>query len=272
MRLSMVLLVLPALLAAGCGSSGSEATAESDDRGEGDFCAQMLEMAATTDAAADDDPEAAREGAAQIRKLAASAPSEVSEALEVFAVMLDQFAEAGSSGDDLDALSEMMELVFSPEVLTAAQTLSDYMIEECGMDPAEAAEQFGVGGMSGEPDVSIPEGDDQFPDVDDGVQEPTDPSDISLDDMDAIKDAHEGEVWGEKIFSTSISNDKAISLGAAATEEEFGDGPLTVEEAVQACEAVRTALEGRQPQLTIEILNGEAVVAQGGAGVPCTAT
>ena len=83
-----------------------------------------------------------------------------------------------------------------------------------------------------------------------------------------IEEAYEGEVWVEKVNSSAILNDRDVQLIASDGTDGLGE-PLSPDEAVAACEAVRTTLERRQPQLTVEALNGDTVVAHGEAKVPC---
>jgi len=99
---------------------------------------------------------------------------------------------------------------------------------------------------------------------------PSDPTDLSLDDIDAIKSASTGATWVDKVNSTSIVNDRDVELAGPAAADGSGGTPLTAEEAMAACEAVRTGLEARQPALTVQVLNGTTVVAKGAAGVPCS--
>ncbi|MGI9576739.1 MAG: hypothetical protein ACR2OH_00900, partial [Microthrixaceae bacterium] len=258
-----VTLATAAVLFTGCGSS-SQATAESGERegssgaadpaerdsgatdepapSSGDFCAQLAELS-SAEVSIDDDPEAARAAAQQLRELGEVAPPEVADAVAVFADLVDTMAELDPEEESagMDAFGEMMELMFSPELIEASLTLENYLVEECGMDPTQAEQIFGSGDIGGSgPDVSIPEGDDQFPDTGEGAPgSDDDPDGISLDDMEALEEANSSASWTQKPTSTGIANDQFITLSAA----ESGERAFTRTEALEACEAIRTEFE-----------------------------
>lgn len=291
MRAAAVLVSVFAVLLGACGSdsSSSARSGERSEQGDSpdsggssvsgeDFCARLEAMSAD-EVEVDEDPEAAREAAEQLRELADTAPPEVADAMAVFAELVDRMAGMDDMDDmdDLDdeagmeAFGEIMMLMFDPEVIEAAATLEDYLVEECGLDPAEAEGLFGTDGLDGggtsEPDVSIPEGDEQFPDTGGaGTGSGGDATDISLDDMDALEEANASASWTQKSVSTGIANDQYITLSSLGS----GEDTFTADEALEACEAVRLAFQDRQPELQVEVLNGETVVATGSAGVACT--
>ena len=200
----------------------------------------------------------------------------------MFANLVEVLAEAEADSDvdpddpeaGMDAFGEAMALMFDPEVLAAAATLEEYLVDECGLDPDQAEEMFGTGGLdgaNGEAEVSIPEGDDQFPDGgsggdDFGAGDAEDPSDISLDDMDDVQEANSGSSWAQKNYSTTISNDQYIVIATTVGTDGFSE-----DEALEACDAIRAAFEDRQPDLEVEVRSGETVMATGVAGEPCHA-
>jgi hypothetical protein len=276
---STLFLVSGAAVLSGCGPQGGDlATARSAERGEAasadvpsgsdaELCEAILGLSEQQDVSLDDGPEAAREAAEQVRELAAAAPAEVGDALEVFADLFEQMASLEDEGDGgLDAFGEILGQMMDPEVIAASETLTDYMVQECGADPLDDGQGFGLDPFA--------EGEGSSDGFDDSGADPEqgDPSDISLDDLDAIKEAHDGASWVDKLFSTSIGNNRSVQLGAPDDDDDFGAESLSTTEAVEACEAVRIALEDRQPDLTVEVTNGETTVASGAAGVPCTAT
>jgi hypothetical protein len=141
------------------------------------------------------------------------------------------------------------------------------MAEHCGIDMSSTG-GFGLDDALGSDPGGAPGGDDPSGTTLPGGDPSEGGPDIGLEDLDAIEEAHLGEVWVDKVYSTSIVNDQEIQLIASDGEDGFGE-PLTEEEAIDACDAVRTALEGRQPALSVEVLNGATVVVRGAAGVPC---
>lgn len=302
MRAAVAALVALAvvLLPAGACSTGSSdlAVAESGERGEGtagrgrgevpsDVCEELVSIGIAPDADPDAelDPTEAYEMANRLRELASQVPEDVAEALELIAEISERIAdlEEMDEEDAFEAFGEMMELMFDPRIIEVGEVLVEFVIEECGLDASEAEELFGAGPSFG--------GDDPFggdeplgPEIPGEFGDRTDPSGgesageagsgddgrLGLDDIEAVEDAHAGEPWVDKVISTVLSNDRLVSLAAPAPDDGFGE-PLTAEEAVAACEAVRVALEDRQPELEVEVRNGQVLVASGAAGVPCTA-
>ena len=262
----------------GCGSAGGDlATARSAERGGGtasggsnpegsDICDDLLGLSEEQSLSLDDGPEAVEEAVRRVREMAAAAPEDVADALEVFADLFEQMGELASDGEGgLDAFGEILAQMGDPEVIAASETLTEYLVEQCGVDPTGAEQQFGVDPFAGSGDPFA--GGTETPEQ---TTSPEDPSDISLEDLDAIKDANAGSAWVDKIFSTGIGNNRSVQLGAPGPDDGLGGDPLTTAEAIEACEAVRTALEDRQPDLTVEVSNGDSTVASGAAGVPCT--
>jgi hypothetical protein len=65
--------------------------------------------------------------------------------------------------------------------------------------------------------------------------------------------------------SSGIADDQYMTLSTLGS----GEDTFTADEALEACEAVRLGLQNRQPELQVEVLRGETVVATGSAGVAC---
>ncbi len=259
----------PARAETGGGASTPEAPNEDLDPAEVEaFCAKAAELGQTANATDAEDP---GEMSAQYDELLAVAPEQVREDLEVLRDAVDSMSELDASGAPLspdEALEEMFSAVMSPELMTAALNLEAFMAEHCGIDMSSNG-GLGLDDALG----SDPGGDPSGDDPGGGTTVPGgDPSaggtDIGLEDLDAIEEAHTGEAWVDKVYSTSIVNDQDIQLIGSDGSDGFGE-PLTEQEAIDACEAVRTALEVRQPALSVEVLNGATVVARGAAGVPC---
>lgn len=273
-RIVAVALLVLCWLPGACSSGSSDlAVGRSGERGEGtdrpgrtegspELCAELADVAADLAARDDEDPDAesARALADRLRELAREAPVDIAEALEVYAGVSDRVAELEEGdADGVEALGEALALFLDPRVLEAGAVLVEFAIEECALDPVEAEGLFGGDETFGGP----------------GPEEPDAPDEgalggrITLEDLDAVKEASAGEPWVDKIISTAIADGRQVTLSAAAAGEAAGE-PLSPAEALAACDAVREALEDRQWELAVAVQNGEATVASGAAGVPCT--
>jgi len=282
-------LVVAVLLLAGCGDPDRLASAESAERGErgfaggGDLCESIRAFASLSDGTVDDDPDAARRAAEEFRALAASAPPDVRGSFEVFADLMDRIAdvteEAEAAADDGDmgaafgVMAEIMALMFDEEVMEAGVEVSAYILETCGFDPADGD----LFGGTGSPDTDLDLGDDfDFdPDLDFDFDEgpggtggfgpsDDDPASIRLDDVEVVEEAHRGSAWVEIGYATSISNGYWVQLVGSGADSGFSEA-----DALAACDALRSAFAERQPELVVEILNDDVVVARGTAAEPC---
>jgi hypothetical protein len=250
--------------------SGDADPAEADPAEVEAFCAKAAELDQAAIDQAPEDAEAAAEARAQFDELLAVAPEAIRGDLQVLADVIDSMADLdqgdGPSSPE-EAFEEMLSSVLSPGVIAAGVNLQAYLSEHCGIDMSSSG-GFGLdgavpgdpGGVAGDPSGgTTPEG---------GAAPSGGGADIGLEDLDAVEEAHLGEPWVDKVYSTSIVDDRQIQLIASDGTDGFGE-PLTEEDAVDACEAVRTALEVRQPALSVEVLNGATVVVRGAAGAPC---
>lgn len=171
----------------------------------------------------------------------------------------------------MESFGQVMALMFDPEVIEAGKVVEKYAVHECGFDPKAASERFGASTE-----------DSGAPADPDGLEfDPTDPDDsgsadfrssgeISLDDLDEVKGSHSGETWSSKIVSTGIAGDTSIELyGKGPSDEYIGSEPLTVEESVAACEAMRDAFSSEVPELEVRVGNGDTVLVQGSASEAC---
>lgn len=255
------------LLLPGCSDEdGSGGTAEGDVASAEDFCTRMRTLMERGPMDTSDDPEAAAEAASQIRELADGAPPEVAGALGTFADLMDEIAALETDGDaeGMDQFGEVMALMFDPEVIQAGAELSDYLVTECGFDPEEVDQQFGSGGATTDLDG-----------VDGGVS--SDPEgirssgEISLEDLEAVEEANSGESWSPKIVSSLVSGTSVQWMGRGEGDEMLDAEPLTTEEAVAACEALRAAFAGEHPDLEVAVGNGDTALVEGSAATPCAA-
>jgi hypothetical protein len=257
------LLVLVALgvVTAGCaGDESVTATMRSEDRpasettspdsgGEGDAVAycERAEEVAQSDAATQGDPAAALEA---LDSLASLAPAELADDFEVLGGIVDELS--GLDEDDPASFQAALEIAFDPQVMAASEAISRYTEETCGLSL----------------DGSAP-GDDPFEGTDDLMTSTTtfdegDPSDLHLEDVDAVKEAAQGETWPEKLSGTMISMGTDVQLSAGS------DQSITPEEALLACNTMWVALSQKNPAVSVQILSGGVPVAASAPGGPCS--
>lgn len=217
------------------GSSGDDSDAG------GEYC-QAVEDLAASDASQLDDPAAAVEA---LSALGDVAPSELRQPFRVLAEVAEQLGQL--DGDDMDSASAALEIILDPEVQAAAEKIDGYTKDVCGIDLDEDS----VEEPTDDPDATVPD-----PGTPNG--------DIDLKHIDAIKEGATG-TWVSKLSSTSIVNDTAVTLIA----EEWD--PVTVDEALEACEVVRSALVEINPKVTIEIVNGDTPIVASPAEGSCAA-
>jgi hypothetical protein len=251
-----------ALVPAACGESGSSTTAsaESAERapsedeggsstgagGDEEYCAALERLAADgTDVDLTEDPEAAL---AEVRSLAEAAPPELAADFETFLGTIEQLAEIPAD-DTGAALGELFEAMLDPEFMAAQERIDDYSSDECGID-------FDDLGTAGDMDDLGDPGDDE---LGAGGMGEDDPTDISLEDIDAIEEANDGTAWEEKLSSTVISMGADVQLGS-------GPDAFTVDEALAMCEAMLPALSAKNPDVTIAVANGETTIVDTSSG------
>ncbi|MFN7148134.1 MAG: hypothetical protein ACK4V6_01505 [Microthrixaceae bacterium] len=251
-----------ALVPAACSGSGSSTTASaesaergsSEDSGEPDtgtggdeeYCAALERLAADgTDVDLTEDPDAAL---AEVRSLAEAAPPELEADFEVFLGTIERLAEIPAD-DTGAALGELFEVMLDPEFMAAQDQIEQYSSDECGID----FDDLGTGGDLGELGEL---GDDEFGSGDVGEDDPTD---ISLEDIDAVEQANEGTGWEDKLSSTVISMGADVQLGS-------GPDAFTVDEALAMCEAMYAALSTKNPDVTIAVANGETTIVDTSSG------
>lgn len=203
------------------------------------FCDRLRAAAALPPT--DDPAEAVR----RFSDLAADAPEPVAKDLQAMAGAVQRL-DALPKGSP-DAAGEAIGILLDPAVLRAGVAVENWARTNCGLeiDPDPAP---GSGDSAGA-------GEDPAPA----------PGDISLEDIDAVKEANAGRSWPDRINSTTIVNDTDVQLSA-------GRSDLSAPEALEACEAVRVALVPKNPKVVVSILNGSRTVAASPAGGTCAVT
>ena len=246
------------LVACGGDDSTALATKESNRRADsaepeggtdpdGEYCTAVTALQGP-DAADLDDPAASIEALAALGEVA---PAELRPSFEVLSDVVEELSTLDP--DDPEYITRALELVMDPSVQEAADHIDDVTAEMCGLDLSELDEP-------GTTDDTLP--DDTLPD--DTLPEPgAAAGDIDLEHIDRIKDEHQGSSWVEKLSTTSIMNDTAVSLSADASD------PITPAEAMEACQVVRSALVSINPDVTVSVTNGETAVVQAPAGGVC---
>lgn len=259
---SIAVALLGAVLVAGCGSAEMTlpGPVESNARPAGDeggssseYCA-AVERIDATDESELDDPAKAIEALAALSEVA---PDELKPSFEVLAGVVDELA--GLDESDPEYITRSLELVFDPAVSAAAGRIDEFTIQECGIDLDDGGADDG----STDPFDDFDTSGDLPSDVDDDAGGES--GDVDLEDIDDIKEANGAASWSSKLRTTTITNDTYVTLAADAAE------PVTPEEALAACEAVRVGLVAINPQVTVEIRNGEVAVAASPAGGTCAA-
>lgn len=257
--LALVLAAIAAL-ATGCGGGGEvvlPAPKESDERpapddGDGsasEYCAAVAELEATDDSEMDDPAKAVE----SLAVLGGVAPDELKPSFEVLADVVGELA--GLDESDPDYLARSLEIVFDPSVQEAAGRIDEFTIDECGIDLDDSSDDPFAEDPSDGSDSDA--GADEMP-ADEGV------GDIDLEHIDGIKEANSAASWSSKLRTTTITNDTYVTLAADPTD------PVTAEEAMAACEAIRTGVVSINPQVTVEIRNGEVAVAASPDGGTCS--
>jgi hypothetical protein len=239
------LLLLTALVAglaiAGCsgGDDTVAVTEPSSEQGEGTVAADVVAYCETAETVSADGggldlSEDAAGALTAIEQLAAAAPQEISGDFETFLAGVAGLAELGD--DDPEALSRIFELMMDPEFESAANAIEEYTAAECGIELGA-----GMGAGAAGSDTSGTDG--------------SDPGEIELEDVDAVKDANDGATWVDKLSTTVIN-------GSADVQVSSSDEDLDEPEAVAACTTIWQALSEINPDVSVEVANGDNVVAR----------
>ncbi len=258
----MIALVLTGLAATACGGDAAlPAPKESDERPAGGGDGSGSEYCDAVAGLADMDPDELDDPAkavAALAELGEVAPADLADSFDVLSGIVEELGALDQ--DDPDSVSQSLEIIMDPEVQDAAEAIDSYTMEECGID-LDGEDPLDDGSLD----------DDMFDDIDESTTTTVDPGDtsstgdIDLEDVDDVKDANSSATWTQKLTSTTILNDTDVTLAADSSD------PVTPAEAMEACEAVRTALVTINPGVTVTISNGETPVAASPARGTCAA-
>jgi hypothetical protein len=233
---------LVAVLALGGCSGGDDTLAVSDDSAESvegpggadavAYCSTAEEVTAAGGGL--DLSEDAPGALAGIEQLAADAPDELRADFETFLSGVDGLAELNE--DDPAALSRIFELMMDPEFEAAANAIEEFTAAECGIELGA-----GMGAGAAGSDTSGTDG--------------SEPGEIELEDVDAVKDANQDATWADKLSTTVIN-------GLADVQVSSSDEDLDEVEAVSACTTIWSALSEINPDVSVAVANGDTVVAR----------
>lgn len=255
----MIAVVLTGLAMTACGSeaalpSPKESNERPADDGGGGSSSEYCDAVADL---ADMDPDELDDPTKAVAALAALgdvAPDDLKESFDVLSGVVEELGALDP--DDPDFVTQSLEIVMDPAVQDAAEAIDGFTMDECGVD-LDGEDPLDDGSFD----------DDMFDDTTTTVfpDDSGSSGDIDLEDIDDIKDANSGSTWTQKLNSTTILNDTDVTLAADSAD------PVTVGEAMEACEAVRVALVPINAGVTVTISNGETPVVASPAGGTCAA-
>ncbi len=229
-----------ALVFAGCGGSDGGGDTEA-------FCERVRALEAA-DESVDDDVAAA---AAEFEALIDDAPAELRDDLRI---VVDAFTELDAIDEnDPEAFELFFELFERPEFVEASETLEQFGVEECGLDPSsddEVDPGAAVGDEGTDPFADDPYDAGEFDENDDGVLVgdgdvkvttvpgdpydeafwgPIDPGEVSIPGLEQHLDVnYSDEDWFEgKVSGSSLGEHDVIVFALV-------DG----DEAIRLCDAV----------------------------------
>ena len=259
-RFAMGAVALAALALGGCG--GSDGGGDTDA-----FCEQIRALDAEDDVA-DDDIAAAAE---QFEALIGDAPDEIADDLRI---VVDAFAELDEiDEDDPEAFELFFELFQRPEFVEATETLEQFGVDECGLEPsadtdvldevtsdADAADEVievvteptdgaVVDGSAEASDDGIDDGEVKATTVpgdpyDEAFWGPIDPNEISIPGIEQHLDVnHPDDGW----FGGSLNGSSVAGSDVAV----FAD--IGVDEAARLCDAVLEYAGGIDPDVTVTV-------------------
>lgn len=134
-------------------------------------------------------------------------------------------------------------ILVDPAVTAAGVALENWAQANCGFG-ISSEPPAGPGGPGGDPSTA---------------------GTIRLEDVSAVEEANPDRSWTGKVDSTTIIGDNDVQLGA-------GGSDLSAPEALEACEAVRTALVATNPRVVVRVQNGTRTVAASPVGGTCAIT
>jgi len=252
-----------ALGLAGCGGSDGGGDTEA-------FCEQIRAIDATDEAAGDDIAAAAE----QFDALTDDAPDEIADDLRV---VVDAFAELDEiDEDDPEAFELFFELFQRPEFLEATETLEQFGVDECGLEPAAdigAPDEVN----SGADEAIGVDTESVGGDIDDGEVKPTtvpgdpydeefwgpiDPNEVSIPGIEQHLDVnYPDEGW----FGGSLNGSSLAGSDVTVFAELEGD------DAVRLCDAVLEYAGGIDSDVTVTVEGNDqsAVLASGDVADGC---
>ena len=240
------MVVSAALALGGCGGSDGVGDTEA-------FCEQIRAIDETDDdVAADDDIAAAAE---QFDALIDDAPDEIADELRV---VVDAFAELDEIDEnDPEAFELFFELLQRPDFVEATETLEQFGVDECGLEPEtdtegpdEVTSDAGIDG--GEVKATTVPGDPYGEEF----WGPIDPNEISIPGIEQHLDVnHPDDGWFDGTMTGSGVSGSDVSVSA----------DLGVDEAVRLCDALLEYAGGIDPDatVTVEASDPSAVLATG---------
>jgi hypothetical protein len=192
------------------------------------YCQAAEELNADSGLDLSEDPDAALAG---LEKMAAAAPDEVAGDFETLLGGIRGLVDL--EDDDPEALAGIFELMTDPEFEAATQSIEEFTGEECGIE-------LGATAAEGEDDGSVDLGDE---------------GQVDLEAVDEVKDANSGSAWADKLSTTVINFGRDVSVSS-------GEGELTVDEAIEACNALLSSLGMIEPEVTVEVSAGETLLVE----------
>lgn len=213
----------------------------------GDFCGVLRNLATMQSDNADE--------VEVLESLAAagdSAPEELRPAFATLADVVEKMQSIDPEADDY--FEKMFEIAMDPDVQEAADRIDDYAVEECGVELDDS-----------DTDADHASGDTTPVDTAPTGTTPGAKGDINLEYVDAILEKHKPAAWAEALNFTTIMMDTDVMV---ATGSESGTG-MSVADAMEACEALRSGLVSINPDVTVEVRDGETPLAKSPAGGGC---
>jgi len=249
-----------ALALAGCGGSDGGGDTEA-------FCEQVRAIDAA-DEAVDDDLAAAAE---EFEALIDDAPDEIKDDLRI---VVDAFAElAELDEDDPEGFEQFFELLQRPDFVDATETLEQFGVDECGLEPATDTET---------PD-EVPSDAEQASGVDaesadDGAGDDTD--DGSVKTTTVPGDPYNEEFWGpidpDEISIPGIEQHLDVNypdegwFGGSLNGSSVSDGLVVVianlegDDAVRLCDAVLEYAGAIDPDVSVRVEDDTSTLGAGG--------
>ena len=230
--LAFIALAVTPLVAVACGSSSSRSSDE-------EFCAKLADFQTASDVNSDaSSPEALKAILPLIAELAKTAPNdELKNALETMGPAIEKMSSLDEN--DPDAFSEMMSLMFDPEVASAGKVIEAYSTDVCKFPPTTDSSSIDDSAMTFPPST-----DDRSM-----FNEGTILADMGYEDINNAV---------APLKSTNFPNGYIISAGIEGTAD--GSSLVTVDFAdtdtvdpVAVCEAIDAAIAEKTTDTNVSI-------------------